>query len=78
MGVRPIGPKWRATAFARACRSVARETPDFVTSRYELQAQCYRPIRARFGLCANLATRAIARVAANRRAAKATGGSVDN
>ena len=65
-------------AFARACRSVARETPDFVTSKYALQAQCYRAIRARFGLSANLAIRAIARVAANRKAAKATGGSVDN
>jgi hypothetical protein len=26
-------------AFARACRSVARETPDFETSQYEPQAQ---------------------------------------
>jgi hypothetical protein len=37
-------------AFARACRSVARETPDFVTSQYELQAQSYRASRERFGL----------------------------
>jgi putative transposase len=60
-------------AFARACRSVARETPDFVTSQYELQAQSYRASRERFGLSANLALRAIARVAAHRKAAKATG-----
>jgi putative transposase len=58
-------------ASARACRSVARETPDFVTSQYELQAQSYRAMRERFGLSANLALRA-------RKAAKATGGSLDN
>jgi hypothetical protein len=34
-----------------------------VTSKYNLQAQCYRAIRERFGLSANLALRAIARVA---------------
>jgi hypothetical protein len=28
-------------AFAQACRYVARETPQAVTSKYELQAQCY-------------------------------------
>jgi hypothetical protein len=28
-------------AFARACRSLARETPDFVTSQYELRAQSH-------------------------------------
>jgi IS605 OrfB family transposase len=65
-------------AFAQACRYVARETPHTVTNKYKLQAPCYRPIRERFGLSANLAIRAIARVAANRKAAKATGGSVDN
>jgi putative transposase len=65
-------------ASARACRCVARETPDFVTSQYELQAQSYRAMRERFGLSANLATRAIARVTAHRKAAKATGGSLDN
>jgi putative transposase len=57
-------------AFARACQSVAREIRDFVTSQHELQAQSYRAIRERFGLSANLAIRAIARVAANRKAAK--------
>jgi putative transposase len=65
-------------ASARACRSLARETPDFVTSQYELQAQSYRAMRERFGLSANLAIRAIARVAAHRKAAEATGGSLDN
>jgi putative transposase len=35
-------------------------------------------MRERFGLSANLALRAIARVAAHRKAAKATGGSLDN
>jgi putative transposase len=57
-------------AFARACQSVAREIRDFVTSQHELQAQSYRAIRERFGPSANLAIRAIARVAANRKAAK--------
>lgn len=65
-------------AFAQACRYIARETPDSATSKYSLQAQCYLPIRQQFGLSANLAIRAIARVAANRKAAKATGGRVDN
>ena len=65
-------------AFARAYRSVARETPDFATSKYALQAPCYRAIRERFGLSANRAIRAIARGAANRQAAKPTGGSVEN
>jgi putative transposase len=65
-------------ASARACRCVARETPDFVTSQYELQAQSYRAMRERFGLSANLAIRAIARVAAHRKAAEATSGSLDN
>jgi putative transposase len=65
-------------AFAQACRYVARQTPKAVTSKYELQARCYRSVREHFGLSANLAIRAIARVAANRKAAKATGGSADN
>jgi putative transposase len=65
-------------ASARTCRSLGRETPDFVTSQYELQAQSYRAMRERFGLSANLAIRAIARVATHRKAAKATSGSLDN
>lgn len=65
-------------AFAQACRYVARETPDAVTSKYDLQTQCYQIIRKRFGLSSNLAIRAIARVAANRKAAKSSAGTVDN
>jgi putative transposase len=65
-------------AFAKACRYLARETPNDITHKYELQTRCYRPIRERFGLPANLAIRAIARVAANRKAAKATRGRVDD
>jgi hypothetical protein len=50
-------------ASARACQSVAREIRDFVTGQHEPQAQSYRAIREHFGL-------SIARVAANRKAAK--------
>ena len=63
-------------AFADACKYIARETS--TTNKYELQKQCYRIVRENFGLSANLAIRAIARVAANRKAAKATNGVVDN
>ena len=65
-------------AFAQACRYVARETPDVVTSRSELQSQCDRPIREQFALSANLARRAIARTAGNPKTAKTTRGSVNN
>ena len=63
-------------AFAAACRFVARETPRSLVNETRLREATYRSVRERYGLSANLAQQAIARVAANRKAAKAGGGRV--
>jgi IS605 OrfB family transposase len=63
-------------AFASACRYVAAETPDRLTNRTKLRIATYREVRSRFGLSSNLAQQAIARVAANRKAARHSGGTV--
>jgi putative transposase len=65
-------------AFAAACRTVVRETPADLVNETRLRAQTYRAVRERHGLSSNLAQQAIARVAANRKAARATRGTVAN
>lgn len=58
-------------AFAAACNFVADYgRTNKVNRQYDLHKACYREIRARFGLSANLAVRAIARVAPRLRKAK--------
>src|SRR5947209_3758960 len=52
-------------AFAAACNHVADVARAHgITGKFRLQKVCYKEIRERFGLSANLAIRAIARVAA--------------
>lgn len=63
-------------AFGAACRTVVRDTPAGLTNEARLRAEVYRAVRTRHGLSANLAQGAIARVAANRKAARATRGIV--
>jgi putative transposase len=65
-------------AFAASCRTVVRETADELVNETRLRAQTYRLVRERHGLSANLAQQAIARVAGNRKAARANHGKVAN
>lgn len=57
-------------AFAEACNYANQEVNPRVTGKAAIQSQVYYDIRARFGLSANLAVRACARVGANRKTAK--------
>ena len=62
----PVAARIDATleAFAQACNFVADWGNEHKKHRqYDLHKGCYRDIRERFGLSANLAVRAIARVA---------------
>lgn len=52
-------------AFAEACNAIAEVARrEHTTNKVKIQRACYQDIRARFGLSANLAIRAIARVCA--------------
>ncbi|MEB3886078.1 transposase [Lyngbya sp. CCY1209] len=57
-------------AFADACIYIHQEVNPKTTSKTTIQAQVYHDVRAQFGLSANLAVRACARVSANRKTAK--------
>lgn len=57
-------------AFADACNYANDTVSDRMTSKRTIQVEVYHDLRARFGLSANLAVRACARVGANRLAAK--------
>lgn len=63
-------------AFAQACQHIEDTLPKNVRNKDRLQTMVYRDVRERFGLRANLAIRAIARVSANRKAAAKTGKTV--
>lgn len=63
-------------AFAASCRTVVSETADDLINETRLRAQTYLLVRERHGLSANLAQQAIARVSANRKAARASRGKV--
>ena len=56
--------------FADACNYINSTVSPKVTNKNRIQAETYKDVRAQFGLTANLAVRACARVAANRKVAK--------
>jgi putative transposase len=60
-------------AFADGCNYANQLVKPKVTNKVTIQAQAYEQLRQQFGLAANLAVRACARVAANRKTAKAKG-----
>nr|WP_082803677.1 transposase [Anabaena sp. 4-3] len=57
-------------AFESACNYANQKVKPQITSKTTIQNMVYNEIRALFGLSANLAVRACARVGANRKAAK--------
>jgi IS605 OrfB family transposase len=57
-------------AFSDACNYANEQVPVKITGKATIQSLVYADLRARFGLTANLAVRACARVGANRKAAK--------
>jgi IS605 OrfB family transposase len=57
-------------AFADACNYVNEQVKPNITSKTTIQNMVYQTIREKFGLSANLAVRACARVGANRKTAK--------
>ncbi len=57
-------------AFADACNYINKEVKLTITSKTTIQNMAYQTIREKFGLSANLAVRACARVGANRKTAK--------
>lgn len=57
-------------AFSGACNWIHANTPRYLTSKTAVQKLVYRDVRSLFGLSANLAIRAIARVCAARKAAR--------
>ncbi|MFH7026669.1 MAG: hypothetical protein ACHBN1_14960 [Heteroscytonema crispum UTEX LB 1556] len=57
-------------AFASACNYANQKVKPQVTSKMTIQNLAYNEIRTLFGLSANLAVRACARVGANRKTAK--------
>jgi IS605 OrfB family transposase len=61
------------TAFAAACNHINQTVKPSITSAISLQNLAYQPAREQFGLSANLAIRACARVGANRKTAKLKG-----
>jgi putative transposase len=60
-------------AFADACNYANQKVKPQITSKTTIQNMVYNEIRALFGLSANLAVRACARVGANRKTAKQKG-----
>lgn len=60
-------------AFADACNYANQTVKPKTTSKATIQAAVYGDLREKFGLSANQAVRACARVGANRKAAKAKG-----
>lgn len=60
-------------AFADGCNYANQVVKPKVTNKVAIQAQTYEQLRSQFGLAANLAVRVCARVAANRKTAKAKG-----
>lgn len=60
-------------AFADGCNYANQVVKPNVTNKIAIQAQTYEQLRSQFGLSANLAVRVCARVAANRKTAKAKG-----
>lgn len=65
-------------AFAAACNHINKTVKLSITSAISLQNLAYQPVREQFGLSANLAIRACARVGANRKTAKAKDKPVKN
>lgn len=61
------------TRFAEACTYVHTTLPANIRNKDRMQAMVYYDVRSRFQLSANLAIQAIRRVAMNRKAAHATG-----
>ena len=57
-------------AFANACNYANQNVKPNITSKTTIQSQVYQTIRKEYGLSANLAVRACARVGANRKTAK--------
>jgi putative transposase len=57
-------------SFAEACRYINRTICPSMTNKKRIQKEVYRAVRQQFGLTANLAVRACARVAANRKVGK--------
>lgn len=60
-------------AFADGCNYANQVVKPRVTNKVVIQAETYEQVRSQFGLAANLAVRVCARVAANRKTAKAKG-----
>lgn len=62
----------RATlvAFAEACNYIHAVVPENIRNSARMQQLTYKKVREKFGLSANLAVRAIARVSMNRKAAR--------
>jgi putative transposase len=56
--------------FAEACRYINSTICPSITNKNRIQKEVYRVVRQQFGLTANLAVRACARVAANRKVGK--------
>ena len=63
-------------AFADACNHIHAAVPENIRNSARIQQLTYKEVRQKFGLSANLAVRAIARVSMNRKAAKELGGKV--
>ena len=70
-----VAPKLDATfkAFADACNYINQTVDPKLTNKPRIQGLVYIQIREKFGLSANLAIRAIARVSSNRKTAKHKG-----
>lgn len=70
-----IVPKLDATlqAFSDACTYINQTIDPKLTNKPRIQGLVYEQVRERFGLSANLAIRAIARVSSNRKTAKQKG-----
>jgi len=60
-------------AFADACNYANESVPAQITNKPTIQSLVYQDLREKFGLSANLAVRACARVGANRKTAKLKG-----
>ena len=75
-----IAPEIDATllAFSQACDYINQSVPQQITSRLRIHHLAYQSVRQLFGLSANLACRAIARVAANRKTALQKGTAVES
>lgn len=65
-------------AFADACNWINQSTPAKLNNKVRIQGLVYQDVRAKFGLSANLAIRAINRVAGNRKTAMKNRSAVKN